>query len=399
MLLAIEKWVEDTAYELVGGNKLLLRLSPRVGKSHLVRLLADEIGESAILADGAAFTEVDQTAQRHQLEAQILKALELHGSAQVIFDSYDKALARSQGPRLQSWLTSRLIDSQHAQDVGAIFTARCGTQIHRGGAGSPLMSRVLPLAPPLLEVGHHTDEELTELHSWFGNAALIADQAHRAGQFQPETMADRIEQDLTFIEDVRRASATAIARGRTAREYDSYAARCAAYGLLTDDGPTKLFERLSEALREGPAEDPIWPDDWASSVKRFAQLIAGADEVIWSDRYMFRDIEPLRAFLKEVALKVRCKVFLLGSDSVNGRSISKAEMMRLTCIQGIEARWMTPSDFRDLHDRHLVTGAGGWVMPQVHVIVGRQARGSTVAAHTASFGVDYPSIWRRSIVP
>lgn len=399
MLTAVRKWVDDTAYELVGGQRLLLRLSPRVGKSHLVRLLSDAIGGSSVLVDGAAFTESNQASQRQQLEIRLLKAIELHGSAQVIFDSYDRAIARSQGARLQTWLSSRLIDSDYAQDVGALFTARCSTDIHRRGAGSPLMSRVTPIFPPLLEPEVAGQDKFDGMRDWFGESAMLADQAHIPGSFQPITVADRVELDLSYIDDVRKSCASMIANGRSDRERDSFAARCAAYGLLTADGTTKLFDRIRTTLEASPADDPIWPDDWSASVAKFSQLIAGSHEVIWSDRYMYRDVEPLRAFLKEVTVKARCKILLLGSDTVNGRSISRAELLRISAVAGVEARLMTQADFRDLHDRHLVTGTGGWVVPQVHVVVGRQSPGSTVVAPTASFGVDYLAIWRRSVVP
>lgn len=399
MLNTVQNWVDDTAYELVGGQRLLLRLSPRVGKSHLVRLLEDAIGGSTVLVDGAAFTESSQASQRQQIEARLMDAIKVHGSAQLIFDSYDRAIARSQGARLQTWLSSRLIDSEYAQDVGALFTARCSTEIHRPGAGSPLMSRVTPIYPPLLEPEEAGHDELASMRAWFGESALLAEQAHTPDRFEPITLADRFEQDLSYIDDVRKASAATIANGRLDRDRDSFAARCAAYGLLTRDGTTKLFDRLHTVLTASPADDPIWPDDWAASVAKFSLLVAGAHEVIWSDRYMYRDVEPLRAFLKKVTAKVGCKIQLLGSDNVNGRSVSRAELLRITTVPGVEARWMTQSDFRDLHDRHLVTGTGGWVVPQVHVIVGRQAPGSTVAAPAASFGVDYLAIWRRSIIP
>ncbi|MCU1325408.1 MAG: hypothetical protein JWN34_778 [Bryobacterales bacterium] len=399
MLGTVQKWVDDTAYILLGGQRLLLRLSPRVGKSHLVKLLENELGGSAVLVDGAAFTKSSQASQREQIEAGLKDAIKVHGSAQLIFDSYDKAIATSQGARLQTWLSSRLIDSDYAQDVGALFTARCSTEVHRPGAGSPLMSRVTPIDPPLLEPEEAGHDELASMREWFGESALLAEQAHASKRFEPIPIADRFELDLSYIDDVRKASAVTIANGHLDRNRDSFAARCAAYGLLTEDGPTKLFNRLHAVLTASPADDPIWPDDWAASVAKFSVLVAGADEVIWSDRYMYRDVEPLRAFLKQVTTKVDCKIQLLGSDNISGMPVSRAELLRIATVPGVEARWMTQSDFRDLHDRHLVTGTGGWVLPQVHVIVGKQAPGSTVAAPAASFGVDYLAIWRRSIIP
>jgi hypothetical protein len=399
VLDTVQKWVDNTAYQLLGGQRFLIRLPPRMGKSHLARLLEHALGSSAVLVDGATFTESNQASERDQIEARLLKALECHGSAQLIFDSYDRAVARSQGARLQTWLTSRLIDSHYARDVGALFTARCSTEVHRPGAGSPLMSRVTPIDPPLFGPKEAGRVELALVREWFGESALLAQQAHAVERFAPIPVADRLEQDLTYIGDVRRASPGALANGHIDRDRDSFAARSAAHGLMTETGTTKLFHRLHALLTENPADDPAWPNDWTASVAKFTQLIAGADEVIWSDRYIYRDVEPLRAFLKEITTKTGCRLRLLGSDEVNGRSVSRAELLRLTAVPGVEARYMSKSDFRDLHDRHLVIGRGGWVVPQAHVIVGKQAPGSTVVAPTASFGVDYHAIWQRSPSP
>ena len=399
MLNEVQEWVDETAYKLLGGERMLLRLSPRIGKSHLVKLLAAALGGSVVLVDGKAFTEMNQSSLRAAMEPRLKEALDTHGSAQLIFDSYDRAIARSQGARLQTWLNSRLIDSDYAQDVGALFTARCSTSVQRPGAGSPLMSRVTPIDPPLLRLNEGGQGDLLSMRQWFGESALLADEAYATGRFAPVSIADRLEQDLTYLADVRKVSAGTISNGRLDPAEDSFAARSAAYGLMTEDGTTKLFGRLNGALAALPDEDPLWPEDWAASVAKFSLLVGDNDEIIWSDRYMYRDIEPLRSFLREVISKAGCKIRLLGCNSVSGRTISRAELLRLTAIHGVDARWMTPSDLRTLHDRHLVTGTGGWVVPQVHVIVGRQVPGSTVVAPTSSFGVDYHAIWQRSIVP
>ena len=395
----VQQWVDDVAYELLGGQRLLLRLSPRVGKSHLAKLLADELGRTAVVVDGAGFTGLSHAQQREQIEVPLMTAIADHGSAQLIFDSYDRAIVGPKGARLQTWLSSLLIDGRYAQDVGAIFTARCATEVNRAGAGSPLMSRVTPIDPPSLEREQDEDGELAVMREWFGRAALIAERAHAAESFEPVAVVDRFEQDLSYIEDIRKAASATVARGYLDLARDSFAARCAVYGLLTEDGTTKLFDRLQTALTEPLADDPVWPDNWAASVAKFSRLVAGADEVIWSDRYMYRDAEPLRAFLRAVTEKTKCKIRLLGGDRVSGRPVSRAELLSIATVPRVEARWMTPSDLVALHDRHLVTGTGGWVVPQVHVIVGRQAPGSTVVAPAASFGVDYLEIWRRSVAP
>ncbi|MCU6479921.1 hypothetical protein [Arthrobacter sp. A2-55] len=396
---SVQQWINDTAYELVGGKRFLLRLAPRIGKSHLVNLLGVELGDSAVIVDGNEFSKLSQTDQRDQLEFSLITAIENHGSAQLVFDSYDRAIESPKGARLQTWLSSRLIDGPYAQDVGALFTARCSTEITRPGAGSPLMSRVTPLEPPFLAPEEANRQDLAQIREWFGESAVLAERALATTSVEPVTIADQFEQDLSFIEDVRKVASTTISRGYLDQARDSFPARCGVYGLLTEAGPTKLLDRLQFALTAKTADDPIWPDNLARSIAKFSQLLAGSHEVIWSDRYMFRDIEPLRTFLKAVTAKTTCRIQLLGGNSVNGTQVSRAELLRLTTIGSVEAKWMSPTDYGSLHDRHVVTGTGGWVVPQVHVIVGRQSPGSTVVAPTASFGVDYHAIWRRSIAP
>ncbi|BAS07716.1 hypothetical protein AHiyo4_11380 [Arthrobacter sp. Hiyo4] len=342
--------------------------------------LGAELGGSAVLIDGADFSALSQEDQRARIEVPLLAAIEKHGSAQLIFDSYDRAIVGPKGARLQSWLTSRLIDGAYAQDVGSIFTARCGTELTRTGAGSPLMSRVTPLDPPRLQLEDIEADEQNTIHEWFGESALLAERATNSGSFDPIAIADRFEQDLSYIDDVQKAASAAIARGYMNRESDSFAARCAAYGLLTEKGTTILHERLRPALTATSATDPKWPGDWEACIAKFSQLVAGAHEVIWSDRYMYRDIQTLRAFLKKVTERTTCNIRLLGGQAVNDRSISVAEMHLLNNLACVEARWMTDADYWILHDRHLDIGLGGWVLPQVHVIVGKQDPGSAVVA-------------------
>lgn len=398
MLESIQVWVDDIAYRLVGGERLLLRLPPRVGKSHLLSLVREALGSSAVLADGQEFTEGSQAQKKQQIEDDLLEAIGKYGSAQLLFDSYDQALLRSQGARLQTWLAGRLIDSEHSRDIGALFTARCGTEVLRAGAGSPLMSRVTPVDPPVMSARDYLDGDWSTVQDWFGDSSLLAAQAQSAECFAPLPIADRLEQDLSYLRDIQKAAGDALARQRLEPVRDSFLARSATQGLLTNEGTTQLFERLKGYLLAPPDDDPAWPDGWSTSVSKFCWLVAEAKEVTWIDRYMYRDIEPLRKFLQEIVGRTGCKVHLLGGRTVSGRDVSRAELLRLSVLPGVDARYMNPAHFADLHDRHLFTNPGGWVLPQVHVIVGKQAAGSAVAVPSASFGVDYLSIWHQSLI-
>lgn len=394
-----ELWVETVAYRLLDGKRLLLRLPPRLGKSYLSAKLSNHLGESAVLVDGRSFTESNQSAMRTQLQADLLQRLELHGSAQLIFDSYDHAISKTQGARLQNWLTSFLIDGEHARDTGALFLARSSTHVQKPGAGSPLMSRVTPVDPPAWPETQTTDKVELYFRRWFGDSALLIDQAGHPKVGQASAIADRAERDLSYIRDVQKAASGNLHSGPCDKESLSYEERSAHQGLTSLSGHTQLYDRLASQLLATPESSPTWPDSFRESCNKLASLVAGSQFVIWSDRFMFRDIEELRHLMQEVVAQTGCKFLLLGAREVSQRLVSSAEMARLTTLNDVEARWMTAVDYPDLHDRHLFTGNGGWIMPQVHVVVGRQRVGNAVAAAATAFGVDYPQIWRRSITP
>jgi hypothetical protein len=393
--LPTDTWVEELAYRLMGGQRVILRLPPRVGKTFLLKKLELAIGPTAIYIDGNAFTDTTHNAQREALDKKIQTTVEEKGEAQVLFDSYDTAIARPGGVRLQNWLNHRLIDHEQAQDIGAIFTARCATKVERPGAGSPLLSRVQPIDPPIITNGTHV-HALHDMQEWFGNSILLAEQSFVEGVFSPIAVADRCEQDLSYLKDVREAASEVLTRGKVEKSSDSVTARGAAHGLFTDTGPTRLYERLKTVLQQSPAMDPRWPSSFPHSVRKFVDMIAEAETVTWCDRYMYRDIEALRSFLQAVRAVSSCKVRLLGSSEVSDRVLSRAEMLRLSLLSGVEARFISSADHRDLHDRHLFIGPGGFVVPQVHVIVGRQSPGSAVAAAVSKFGVNYNEVWSRS---
>jgi len=398
MTRSTSAWIEEVAYKLVGGQRFILRLPPRVGKTYLVRELAEFIGSSAIYVDGHAFTDMTHKAELEALASRIEETVKGPGGAQVLFDSYDTAVSRPGGARLQNWLSRRLIDGVNAQDIGAMFTARCSTQVERPGAGSPLLSRVSPIDPPKLGISPIADVA-PEVEEWFGDSSLLADQALSTEDFSPTTVADRCEQDRSYLQDVREAAPEVLRRQRIDEEFDSVGARSAASGLFTSAGPTLLFKRLEASLQPPPSMDPRWPSVLAGSVQKFADLVAGAQTVTWCDRYMYRDIQPLRSFLQAVVTTAGCQVRLLGAPAIGDRGISRAEMLRLNLIPGVEARFITPADHYDLHDRHVFVGSGGFVVPQVHVIVGEQRPGSAVAAAVSRFGVNYDVVWERSIQP
>lgn len=49
--------------------------------------------------------------------------------------------------------------------------------------------------------------------------------------------------------------------------------------------------RESNLLDEVRLQNPGWPDSVSESVQRFADLLAGAEDAIWVDRYLFNEEE------------------------------------------------------------------------------------------------------------
>jgi hypothetical protein len=396
VLQSIVDWVEDASLQLLGGNRLLLRLPPRHGKTFLTSLVKETLGETSIRVDGINFPEGDQKLIREALRKKIIETVERHGSAQLIFDNYNVAVNRNQGKLLDVMLNGVLIDHEVSREVGALFTARCSVRLDHRGAGSPLMSRVQPLSPPHISRLLPGDLDESGLQEWFGDSALLVEQCLSVNAGVAVTLADRFEMDRSYIGDVLAVAKTELESKQIDDMTMTYAARCAVSGLITMDGPTGLYSRLQKIFFELDEGSAAWPANVEASAKKFASLLGGASEVIWFDRYMFRDIEYLRNFAIRVADQTSCRLLLVGSRTVSEREVSRAEMWRLSSLSNVDARWLAPSDYSLLHDRHLVTGDGGWVMPQVHVVVGRQAPGSAVVAPVSSFAMDYRSVWHRA---
>lgn len=386
----VRAWTENTAYRLLDGERLLLRLAPRMGKTYLSAKICSLLGESAIYIDGKGVTEQNQLSFREELQDKIDFSHKAFGSVQLVFDSFDRTVRLSQGPRLESLLVSIIIDGVNARDIGALFTARCSTSLHRNGAGSPLMSRVSPIDPPRYDGGD------PKAVSWFGDAACLISRGRSEGFY---TLADTLELDTSYISDIQSAAIANLRSECIDPELSDYASRTATHGLLTESGCTLLFERLKSRLLNVPADTVGWPQSVNESADKLASMIQGSASAIWSDRYMYRDVEPLRTLLKMVRARTDCAIQLLGAGSLDDQPVAKAVLARLTSIDRVSARFMHQEDYRLLHDRHIFTNPGGWVVPQVHVIVGKQRAGNATAARVERFPLDYRDVWRRSINP
>ncbi|WP_327006870.1 hypothetical protein OHA72_06075 [Dactylosporangium sp. NBC_01737] len=144
---------------------------------------------------------------------------------------------------------------------------------------------------------------------------------------------------------------------------------------------------------------PGWPTDLSASTTKFAALVAGWDEALWCDRYLYGNPKILSGFLSLLRKKTDTRFRLLGAlpTSESGHTASEVR----TALQGhvdVEARFMHRLDYKTLHDRHLVhIGAGnGFVLPVSRAIFGLDNAGSAIVAPAARFGIIYADYWRRA---
>lgn len=387
---SISNWVDDISLRLIGGQHLLLRTPPRLGKTRLLHRVVEAIGSSAIYVDGKKFNEENQRECQANLFGKLEESLKQSGESQIVFDSADSALRLSQGPGLEGRLYREIINGPFSSSIGVIISARCSTSIQRLRSGSPLAGRLQPVTPPH---GHHLPDQSRE---WVGNSSLLALAISEVGE---EFLADRLEQDTSYISDVRAAAVDSLQGIAPDPTLLGYVERTALEGLLYEGGWTKLYHRLSKKLLAEDHGAPFWPSTLQESASKFATLIDGHSTAIWNDRYMYRDIIPLKNFLSLVRSQTDCNLRLMGGRSVSQRDVSTHEIDILRQVPGVECRFINATDYPDLHERHLSLGSSGWVLPQVHVIVQRQRAGNAIIAPAAAFPFNYSDIWRRSVVP
>ncbi len=94
---SITGWIEDVAVRLLEGRQTAPSTCTPIGKTHLVRLLAATLGPTAVVVNGADFSEANQASQACSASVELEATLEAHGSAQLLFDGFDRALIRTHG--------------------------------------------------------------------------------------------------------------------------------------------------------------------------------------------------------------------------------------------------------------------------------------------------------------
>lgn len=358
--------------------------------------LIQRLGRSAVTANGRWFTEANHAVQSARLRDELADAVSIFGAAQLVFDNYDYALKPSHGARLQANLGRLLVDSPEARDIGSVLFARTEATIHLQVRGSPLISRFERLAMPRWQLQDLEDVQEAEAEKAIGESASLLARTTSSGRLFVSDLARQLALEGDTLLDHLPAQLVSAISGAGPFLED----HPASLGLITRSGaPTDVtvLAGLPElALQRGTG----WPSDLASAARAFARLLDGCNWALWTDRYLFKDVARLAEFLVRVRSVSDVRIALLGSRKPGNLLVSKESLRSsVGLIPNVDYRFMTPVDFRGLHDRHLFARGhlGGWVLPTADVMLGAAPRGSAVVTRAHRFGVDYEDIWQRSL--
>lgn len=402
--LASERaWVEELTERVLTGEILYARAVPRWGLSTVCASVTEALGESAVPVCGRDFTEANQKSMREKLDAEVANALERTGCAQVIFDDYGRAVRRSQGGALHSLLYRILVDAPGARDTGAFLVARPSDSLDLNFSGSPLLSRAVFTPLPLLEEEDATELRLSlpELRTLAGDSTWLARQLIGQSPRVAELRAvEHLDVDRRRLVQALPPDAIELLLG--ARDLVDVGLvgmetlRC--LGSLSEAGfKPSTFVTRSKLLAEVDLQSPAWPSTEAESVSRFADLLAGADDAIWVDRYALTQPRRLRAFIEQLRSHTAARLRLLVSDDRDRSGFAEEISEALAGVVGVEVRFMTRLDRHRLHDRHLVLPAlgCGFVLPTAGVVLSVDDPGSAVAVALPALPLNYGECWAR----
>ena len=382
---------------------LLVRGLPRWGLSTACQAVSEALGESAILLDGREVTEQNQRDFRDRLVSRVNEVIVRTGWAQLIFDNYGRAIRRSQGGILHSILYQLLIDSPAARDTGALLTARMGESLNLTFSGSPLISRARTVLLPELQESdaHSLGKDLEELRRLAGDSTWLARRLWRDGSRRGRVgVVDHLNHDAARIVESLPPGAVGVLAGSLDRADVDALSREAlmCVGTFSDSGSYAPATLVTESalIAEIHRLNPAWPGDLRESVRRFAELLAGAESALWVDRYILREPARVRSFLELLRLRTNARLRLLVSDDRDRQDFAKTVASALQGLDRVEVRFMHWADRKQLHDRHLVLPSlrSGYVLPTSGVILGLDHPGTAVAARIAA--IDYSSYWSRA---
>lgn len=403
--LASERaWLDDLTERVLTGEIVYTRAVPRWGLSIACASVTEALGQSAVSVRGRDFTEDNQKSMREKLDADIANALDRTGCAQLIFDDYGRAVRRSQGGALHSMLYRLLVDAPGARDTGAFLVARPSDSLDLNFSGSPLLSRAVFTPLPLLGVEDATELKLSlsELKTLAGDSTWLARQLIGESTRIAELRAvEHLDVDRRRLVKALPPDAIELLLG--ARDLADVGLvgletlRC--LGSLSEGTgfEPSTFVKKSKLLPEVGLQSPAWPSTEAESVSRFADLLAGADDAIWVDRYALAQPGRLRAFIEQLRSHTAARLRLLVSDDRDRRGFADEIREALAGVVGVEVRFMTRLDRHRLHDRHLVLPAlgCGFVLPTAGVVLSVDDPGSAVAVSLPALPLNYGECWGR----
>jgi hypothetical protein len=327
----------------------------------------------------------------------IAAAIRKFGRAQLVFDDFDRALDGPIGPLLERVLYEALVDAPGAGAIGAVFFLRVSSRMQAISRGSPIASRLETRFLP------GWDEADLAGASWKAAPMATRELVGESGSMLARLTDSGFE---TLVEDMRPRSDAAlrdlpadvrrVIQGDRTESMGSIAVRRVDWVLHHAEGQphlTTIARRLGLGA-QSLATSAQWPDTFPGSVRKFAELAAGAAAVIWVDRYLYSEVASLEQFLRGLRALTEVPVQLIGSRMA-GRVHPPTVASMAASIPDIDARYMPQSRIKDLHDRHLVRSReqSGWLVPTSRVILGLDAPGSAVCAKADAFGLDYDLMW------
>lgn len=397
------QWLSKLSERVFEGEIILVRAIPRWGLTALCAAVAGYLGESAVVVDGRNITELNQKAFREKLDAKVRATVDTTGAAQLLFDNYGHAIRRSQGGHLHSMLYSLLVDSPTARDTGALLTARPNDMLDPGFSGSPLISRARTVVLPALEKGDadKLGMELNELKGLSGDSTWLARRFLDGGPRQGRVSAvEHLTHDRhRIVEALPPAAVSRLADAADSGQLDVISREslmCLGRVRSEDKFEPSALVVESGLIDEVQVQNPTWPANLHESVVRFVDLLSGAEDAIWVDRYLFSQPSHTRAFLDQVRALTSTRLRLLVSDDRDRATFGSSVAEALGDIDGVEVRFMYWSDRKQLHDRHLIVPSlrKGFVLPTANVVLAVDTPGTAIAARIPA--VDYSQYWGRA---
>ena len=397
-------WIDQLTDLVFEGEIVLVRSLPRWGLSAVCASVAEALGDSAVVVEGRAITESNQKAARDRIDEEVSAAIERAGCAQLIFDDYGRAIRRSQGGTLHSMLYRILVDSEAARDTGALLVARSGDMLDLSFSGSPLISRARTVVLPVLglEDAEALSTDLEALKAMAGESTWLARRflGVSTRQWQVGAVEHLSNDGRRIVEALPPPAVEVLAGARQARDCDAVSSEALLCLGSTDAGGTFAPAGLvaeSTLLDEVRLRNPGWPADMGESVQRFTDMLAGVEDAIWVDRYLFAEPSKVRAFLADLRKLTATRLRLLVSDDRDRPGFASSVSSALDGLTDVQVRFMSRHDRRLLHDRHLVLPAlsSGFVLPTAGVILGIDDPGSAVSVPMSALAINYAECWQR----